>query len=229
MVGRRHTKQGLGPTVQPKRRWRGHGQFRDEGGKQPKFQKWNIPTTLVLYQISASGTQTKVRDMGCSNKMYALQQTFFCTGGCYTHAGFVADPTAASGCSLDSDEIGRTKDESGDSAQGQAALIFGIVCGCVVLVVVAGCVYVTLRKKRHGAPKQEPRPKRCDPDDLETADCQTQTEPEFDKRECEKTSESAIAGGSRLQSRTLQEGASVASNEADHSSFHMPGKGFIGL
>jgi len=38
--------------------------------------------------------------MGCNNKKYALLRTFSCTAGCYAPAGFAADPTAASGCSL---------------------------------------------------------------------------------------------------------------------------------
>jgi hypothetical protein len=66
--------------------------------------KWNIPTTLVLYQISYSGIQTKIRFLGCSNKKFALHHTFFCTAGCYAYAGFVADSTAVSGCRLDSEE-----------------------------------------------------------------------------------------------------------------------------
>jgi len=125
-------------------------------------------------------------------------------------------------CSECGNEISRRKDETGDAAQGQAALIFGIVCGCVVLVVVAGCVYVTLRKKRHAAPKQ------CD---LERADCQTQTDPVVYTAGCEKTSEPMVAEDNGLrdaalvdQSRSLSlEVIAAASNEASR------GKGLITL
>merc|ERR1712137_1087269 len=97
-----------------------------------KCLQWNIATELQLHKVSGSGTQTKVKDLGCNNKEYELQWTFFCTGGCYAYAGFVADQTVASGCRFDSDRLGQRVDEDSDMAQGHAALVFGIICGCMV-------------------------------------------------------------------------------------------------
>lgn len=168
--------------------------------------RWNINTVLRLYKISASGTQIEVRNMGCNNKEYELQATFSCTGGCYAPAGFTADPTAALGCSLASGLQRRlvtdfkTIDSVTDGtailatlkADDETALIFGIVCGSVALILVAGCVYVIRRKKRHDTLNQELRPWRCDPDDLEGANCQTQTEPELERAEYQGTSEQKI-------------------------------------
>jgi hypothetical protein len=191
--------------------------------------RWNIPTSLALYQISDGGIQTKIRNLGCSNKEFALHQTFFCTGGCYAYAGFVADATTASGCRLDSEENQRT-DEGGDTAQGQAALVFGIVCGCVVLIIVAGCVYVTWRK-RHGTSKQVLQPKRCDTDDLERADGQTRIEPGVETLECQETRLELVSStGLEPGSPTLsQEEVAATPNESGFCSFSLQNRAHVSL
>lgn len=151
--------------------------------------RWGIDTTLSLYKISAGGPPVEIRMMGCNNKKYALLPTFSCTAGCYAPAGFAADPTAASGCSLqrrlvsDSQATDTATLATAEmtvlatlEADDGAAAVFGIVCGCMALILATGCV-ATLRWKKCCMPTQVLRTTRCDADDPEGASCTTQTEP----------------------------------------------------
>jgi len=163
----------------------------------PNCERWNIFTILVVFQISRSGFATEVRNMGCNNKQYTLQQTFACTGGCYADAGFVADASAASGCNLgDSSEAGGTATAmSTDTSYAEAglasalpfdsdepaALILGIICSCAVLILIVGCACATWWKRHHDTHKQKLPSNRCNPEDLEKANWQAQTEPGIER------------------------------------------------
>jgi len=156
--------------------------------------EWNLDV-IELFKVSSSGTKTKLKNLGCNNKEYTLEQTFFCTEGCDAIAGFVADQTASSGCRLDSNRIGHRVGEDGDTAQGHTALVFGIICGCMVLIAVLGCVYVAWRKKRDGAAQQVMQSKKCNPDDLERADQEMNQETNIERPQPQAHAPSSLASG----------------------------------
>jgi len=192
-------------------------------------QTWNINTELELHRVSSDGTQAKVKDLGCNNKEYKLQQTFFCTEGCYAYAGFVADRTVASGCRFDSDRVGQRDDEDGDTAQGHTALVFGIICGCMVLIAVLGCVYVAWKKKCGGTAEQvlqSKESKECNLDDLERADHEVHQDTEVERQRSQTRVPSHWAAGCEPaepvvrpvildQIRTLSQGVGIAPNDTE--------------